>query len=486
LGQESPGKRSVSMRCKDLSASFKSAALAGLLAISLLTVAGCTVGPNFLPVKTSVPKTFAGPVPSVASQSDLNLSRWWASFDDPVLVSLVQRAIDANLDLKQAQSRIRQARAAGGIAMAGLGPLVNASGSYQRSRSNLSNASKGVTSNLYQTGFDAAWELDVFGGVRRGVEAANADIQTAEEGRNDVLVTLAAETAINYINLRGYQQQILIARKNLKAQQHSAELTRQRYQAGLAGALDTANADAQAATTAAEIPVLESSAQQAIYSLSLLVAREPGALVAELSAPSSIPAAPPAVPVGLPAQLLRRRPDIRSAEAAIHGATARIGVATADLFPKFTLSGSAGFQNNEVNSWLDWANRFWSFGPSASWQIFDTGKTRANIELTKALQEQAFISYRQTVLTALQEVDNALIASAKERDHHQAISKAVAANRKAVYLATQLYTNGQTDFLNVLLAQRALYASEDALVQSTRSLSTDIVALYKALGGGWQ
>jgi NodT family efflux transporter outer membrane factor (OMF) lipoprotein len=232
--------------------------------------------------------------------------------------------------------------------------------------------------------------------------------------------------------------------------------------------------------------VLESLAQQAIYSLSLLVAREPGALLQELSTPAPIPAAPPSVPAGVPSELLRRRPDIRGAEAQIHAATARIGVATADLFPKFTLSGSAGYQNNDFNSWLNWANRFWSFGPSVNWQIFDTGRTLSNIELTKALQEQSFISYQQTVLTALQEVDSALISSVKERDHYQALSDAVAANRKSVSLATQLYKYGQTDFLQVLLAQRSLYASEDALVQSTRTVSTNIVALYKALGGGWE
>jgi NodT family efflux transporter outer membrane factor (OMF) lipoprotein len=421
------------------------------------------------------------------------MAHWWAAFDDPVLVSLVERAFASNLDLKLAESRIRQARAARGVSVSGLGPAVNVGSSFRRSLSSpggtlstKTNTSEGVISNLYQVGFDASWELDIFGGVRRGVEAADADLLSAVENRNAVLMTLAAETAINYINLRGYQQQIFIARKNLLIQQHSAELTRKIYLAGLTGALDTVNADAQAATTASLIPLLESSAQQAIYSLSLLLAREPGALLAELSEPASIPAAPPSVPAGVPSELLRRRPDIRSAEAQIHAATARIGVATADLFPKFTLSASAGFQNNDVNSWLNWDNRFWSFGPSVNWQIFDSGRTLSNIELSKALQDQSFISYRQTVLTALQEVDNALIASAKERDHYQALATAVAANRKAVSLATQLYTHGQTDFLRVLLAQRAQYASEDALVQSTRNVSTNIVALYKALGGGWE
>lgn len=480
------------MLCKDPSASFKSLSVFGLLLV-LVILTGCAVGPDYRPMQTPVPDSWASPVPETVPQPGVDMARWWAAFDDPILVSLIESAFASNLDLKLAESRIRQARAARGIAVSGLGPAVNAGGSFKRSLtspggtlSTKTNTSEGVISNLYLAGFDASWELDIFGGVRRGVEAADADILTTEEGRNDVLVTLAAETAVNYINLRGYQQQIVIARNNLQAQQRTAELTRKIYQAGLTGALDTVNADAQLAVTASQIPVLESLAQQAIYSLSLLVAREPGALLQELSSPAPIPAAPPSVPAGVPSELLRRRPDIRGAEAQIHAATARIGVATADLFPKFTLSGSAGYQNNDFNSWLSWANRFWSFGPSVNWQIFDTGRTLSNIELTKALQEQSFISYRQTVLTALQEVDSALIASVKERDHYQALSDAVAANRKSVSLATQLYKYGQTDFLQVLLAQRSLYASEDALVQSTRTVSTNIVALYKALGGGWE
>ena len=464
-----------------------------VLMFCLMTVAGCAVGPDYQPLETPVPDTWASPVPESVSRPGPDVARWWTAFDDPVLVSLVERVFASNLDLKLAESRIRQARAARGIAFAGLGPSVNAGGFFQRSLSSpggnpgsKTNASEGVISNLYQIGFDAAWELDIFGGVRRGVEAADADLLAAVEGRNGVLVTLAAETAMNYINLRGFQQQIRIAQNNLLAQQHNAELTRRKYLAGLTSALDTVNADAQAANTAAQIPVLESSAQQAIYSLALLIAREPGALLPELSTPSPIPATPPSVPAGVPSELLRRRPDIRSAEAGIHAATARIGVATADLFPKFTLSGSAGFQNNDINSWMNWSNRFWSFGPSVNWQIFNTGKTLSNIEQTKALQEQSFIFYQQTVLTALQEVDNALTASTKEREHYQALSNAVAANKKAVFLATELYTHGQTDFLNVLLAQRSLYASEDSLVQSTRTVSTNLVALYKALGGGWE
>ena len=459
----------------------------------ILFATGCAVGPDYHPIETPVPDDWAGPVPVTVSLQAGDAARWWTTFDDPVLVSLVERAIASNLDLKLAQARIREARAARGVAASGLGPTVDAGGSFQRSQSSpggtlgtKTNTTDGVLSSLFQAGFDASWELDVFGGVRRGVEAADADLLAAEENRNSVQVTLAAETAVNYINLRGYQQQIRIARNNLSAQEHNAELTRKKYQAGLSSALDSVNADALAASTAAQIPMLESSVWQAIYSLSVLIGREPGALVAELQEPSVIPAALTSVPVGIPSELLRRRPDIRRAEAQIHAATARIGVATANLFPKFTLSGAAGFQGNDFNSWLNWSNRFWSFGPSVNWQIFNTGKTLSSIELNAALQEQSMITYQQTVLTALQEVDNALVASVKEQAHYQALSTAVAANRKAVFLSTELYRHGQSDYLNVIIAQRSLYTSEDALVQSTRTLSMNLVALYKALGGGWE
>ena len=479
------------MSCKYPPASFKPVIVQGLLLICVVILTGCAVGPNYQPVQTSVPESWAGPVPG-AGQSVPDEIRWWAAFDDPVLSALVERAIGSNLDLKLASSRIRQARAARNIALSGFGPSVNAGGSFQRSQSSpgalggTAGGADGVISNQFQAGFDAAWELDIFGGIRRGAEAADADLLAAVEGSRGIFMTLAAEVAVNTIDLRAFQQRILIARRNLTAQQHSAELTRKRFLGGLVGGLDAANADAQAATTAAQIPVLEASAEQAIYRLSLLIGREPGALIPELSEASAIPAALPSVPVGVPSQLLRRRPDIRKAEAEIHAATARIGVATADLFPKVTLSGSAGFRNREFSSWMDWANRFWSFGPSVSWQVFNTGRTLSNIELKAAFQEQTLISYRQTVLSALQEVDNALIASAKERERRNALGDAVAASRKAVQLATQLYTMGQTDFLNVLQAQRSLYASEDSLVQSTRTVSTNIVALYKALGGGWE
>jgi NodT family efflux transporter outer membrane factor (OMF) lipoprotein len=454
---------------------------------------GCTVGPNYQPPNPHVPGTWSGPVAAEGNQpttvTEQDLIRWWTTFGDQVLTSLVERAVNSNLDLKQAEARILQARASRNIVTAGLWPAASVTGSFTRSESPVSatipGASGEVYSNLYTSNVDAAWELDIFGGVRRDVEAANADVQAAIEDRRSVLVTLVAEVALNYIDLRSFQQRIIIAEENLKAQKHSAELTRQRFQGGFVSALDVANADALVASTESQIPLLESSARQAIYSLSVLLNLEPSALLEELSPASIIPAAPPRVPVGIPSDLLRRRPDIRKAEAQLHAATANIGVATADLFPKLSLSASMGFESTQYNTWMNWVNHLWSFGPSVSWQVFDAGKIGANIELQKTLQEQSLLTYQQAVLTALQDVENALIASAKEQEYRSTLIEEVAANRKAVDLSIQLYTEGETDFLNVLEAQRSLYTSEDALVQSTHDVSANMVNLYKALGGGW-
>ena len=467
--------------------SLRSSVLTVGLALTILS--GCMVGPNFQRPRTTLPADWSEPAvePRPVTAAETELARWWTLFDDSTLVSLVDSAVQSNLDLKQAEARIRQARAARGLVAAGIGPTVDAAGAYQRSRTAgaANSQSGGVITNQYQTGFDAGWELDIFGGVRRAIEAADADLQAALEARRDVLVTLTAEVARNYIDLRTFQQRIAIARQNLAVQKHSADLTRQRFQGGFVGGLDVANADAQVSSTAAQIPLLESAVRQSIYSLSVLLGMYPAALLPELSPSEVTPPAPPSPPPGVPADLLRRRPDIRLAEAQIHAATARIGVATADLFPKFTIFGSAGLRSADFSSWFDWASRIWSWGPSVSWNVFDMNRTRSNIELQNALQDQSFITYRQTVLNALQEVETALIASGKEEEHRRALVEAVGANRKAVDLATMLYTQGHTDFLNVLNAQRSLYASEDALVQSTGSVSTNLVALFKALGGGW-
>jgi NodT family efflux transporter outer membrane factor (OMF) lipoprotein len=458
-----------------------------MLLFCLLAITGCTAGPDYHPQDANTPLAWTGTTtPIKATSAYADLIQWWTGFNDPNLTSLVERAINTNLDLRQAETRIRQARAVRSIAAGGLWPTVDASGSYTRGRIPVLGNPDVPTRNLFQTGLDAVWEIDIFGGTRRSIEAADADVQFAEEDHRDVLVTLVSEVSLNYIELRGFQQEIVIAQNNLSAQRQTAELTRKRFQGGLVGNLDVANADAQVATTASQIPQMEAAAQQAIYNLSVLLGLEPTALLKELSPTNSIPATPSEVPIGIPSEVLRRRSDIRRAEAQIHSATARIGVTTADLFPKFSLTGSVNFQNDQLHGLINWKDRFWTVGPAVDWQIFSAGRVRSNIELQKALRDETVLAYQKTVINALADVENALVAYAKEHERHKALIDAVTANRKAVELATQLYTLGQADFLNVLETQRSLFVSEDSLVQSTRNLSTDLVALYKALGGGWE
>ncbi|MGA2173170.1 MAG: efflux transporter outer membrane subunit [Sedimentisphaerales bacterium] len=461
---------------------YKTKTILLLTLCTCLLQSGCMVGPDYKAPEPNAPAKWAGQAgPQGAESPEKILLQWWTEFNDPNLTSLIERAMQSNLDLKLAEERIRQARATLGVVEAPFWPTADVTASYTRNRAG---GPVPTTSNLFMTGLDAVWELDIFGGTRRSIEAAKADIQASIEDRRDVLVTLASEVALNYVQLRGFQQEIVIAQNNLQAQRQSAEVVRKRYEGGFVSALDVANADAQVATTLSQIPVLETSAQQAIFNLSVLLGREPAALLEELSPPSSIPVTPPEVPTGLPSEMLRRRPDIRRAEAQIHSATAQIGVATADLFPKFNLAGSVSLQADKPSQ-LRWSQRAWSFGPSVDWQIFAAGRVWSNIEVQKSLQQQALLDYKKTVLTALQDVENALVAYDKEHQRNSALIDAVSANLKAVELSTELYAEGQTEFLSVLVAQGSLYSSEEALVQSTRNLSTDLVALYKALGGGW-
>ncbi len=469
-------------------------------ASAFLFLAACTVGPNYEQPRYAVsPGWKEGQQSGVVSQP-AELSRWWSAFNDPMLNSLVERAIQSNLDLRVAQARIREARAARAVTASGAWPAFDSSAGYSRSRTSANTFSSGAPGggssapigggdlerDLFKTGFDASWEIDVFGGVRRKVEAADAIIEASMEERRDVLVSVLGDVAKSYIDLRGFQRRLDVAHANLKAQQETLELTKVRFEAGLASDLDVARAESQVSATAALIPSLEGFLKQAAYRLDVLLGSQPGLLWEELSKEAHIPGLPPEVLIGLPSELLRRRPDIRRAERQLAAATAEIGAATADLFPKFTLTGIVGLQSINAGDWITAGSRFWSVGPTMTWRLFDAGKIRANIEVRNAQHEQALHRYEKTVLTALQEVESALVRYAKEQARHQSLVAAVAANRRAVEMANELYVRGINDFLNVLDAQRSLYVSENDLSESEANMATNLVALYKALGGGWE
>jgi outer membrane protein, multidrug efflux system len=436
----------------------------------------------------SLPDSYRQQDGTAGISTDAAVGKWWETLHDPELTALVQRAVEANLDLKIASSRILEARAARGVARADLLPTVESNSSVQRLRGTPGPAGllTPFESNFIQHGFDASWELDLFGGRRKALEAATADVAAIAEVRRDTLVTLAAEVGRNYSELRGLQRRLDITSRNIKLQQDSLELTRVRAEAGLGTQLDVERQAAQLESTRALVPSLEAAEMQAIHRLGVLLGDEPGALLSELRQSKPLPPAPPVVPVGLPADLLRRRPDIRAAEARVSAETARVGVARSDLFPKIMLTGAAGRQGSGPGGLTLGAGNFFALGPAIRLPIFTGGRIRANIEAQKQRLEQGMTEYRNVVLHSLEETENALVAYGHEQDRRERLMAAVAASRQATELANELYTRGLSDFLSVLDAQRQQLAAEDDLARSDTAVITDLIALYKSLGGGWQ
>jgi NodT family efflux transporter outer membrane factor (OMF) lipoprotein len=328
--------------------------------------------------------------------------------------------------------------------------------------------------------------LDVFGGTRRQLESDDAAIEAARENIYNAQVTLASEVALDYFQVRSAQEQIAIAQTNLQSEVHTADVTRLKGSAGFVSALDEANADAEVATTAATIPPLQITIQQNIFALSILLARPPADLLEDLSRPGAVPLTPPEVPVGLPSDLLRRRPDIRAAEANLHQAAALIGVAVADFYPQFSLTGSLNYQSSLARDLFAGPNGVYSGGPQVNWPIFSGGSIISNLRLQKAATDAAYLTYQKTVLAALADVESNLVAFAKEWDHRKSLTEAVIKNRRALELSQQLYQAGAAEFLTVLVAERSLLASETALAQSRQLISSDLANIYRALGGGWE
>ena len=463
-----------------------------ITAICLALLTGCAVGPNYHQPNVSTPSGWASPLADGETNSPVNLAVWWRNFNDTNLDSLMATAVESNLTLHIAEAHVREARAERGVVAGGLWPSIGSSASYSRNRYGANSfpplAGFGVPLdyNLYNAGFDAAWELDIFGGTRRAVEAANAEIGAAEYNQRDVLVSLLAEVARDYISARAYQQRLAITRDNIQVQQEVLDLTSNRFQNGLNSDLDVQQATAVLTSTEAQVPSLETGFRENVYALAVLLAQPPGELLDEMSAAKPIPITPPTVPVGLPSDLLQRRPDVQSAERELAAATARIGVAKADYFPKFSLTGFTALESVSTSDWFDYASRAWSAGPTVQWELFEAGSIRANVRVQNARQEQALDAYQQTVLTALEDADSALTAYAKEQVRRESLAQSVEANRQALELSTQLYKSGLADFLRVLDSERSLYAAQDALVQSDQAVSVNLVQLYKALGGGWQ
>jgi NodT family efflux transporter outer membrane factor (OMF) lipoprotein len=494
--------------------------------------------PATQPTSTQPARQAAAVVPRVQP-----VDQWWAPLNDPMLDSLVSQAINQNFDLQVAAARVLQTRELRRVAAADLLPQLGSSGGYNYSGASRNSAKptsgiglkkqvasdaigtlgslaagggtagtgtsnplvtgliNGVTSklqkeltestrdrqsNMFQAGFDASWEIDFFGGIRRSVEAAQADIETSEQEFYSVALTLVSEVARNYIEARGYQKRIAVLNQNIDSQRSTLELTKVRFQAGLTSELDVAQAAAQLAGTQSTVPLLEILHKQAVHRLGVLLGRAPGELLEQMAAAAPIPAIPPEAPIGLPSELLRRRPDIRAAERTVAGQTARIGVAVADLYPRFSITGGFGTQTYDMQHFLDRNSMFWSIGPSFSWPIFQGGRLRANIKVQEAIQMQVLAQYRITILSALEDVENSLVSYRQDQIRYQSLTDAVDASRRAVDLSTERYRKGLADFLSVLESQRSLYVAEDEMISSETDVVADYIALNKSLGGGWQ
>ncbi len=437
---------------------------------------------------------------------------WWALFHDEELTSLESRVAAANFDVKVAALRLRESRAMLGVAEAAELPTLEGTAAYSRQQLSqkgiLSLEGNGVSTvptpntgggtatpntgifqpfNLFQSGFDATWEIDFWGHARRQIESAEAQATANAEAERDVLLRALAEVARDYVQLRGVQRNIEITERNRQNAEKSLALTKQRAEGGLTTDLDVANAAALVASIAAELPTLEAQRDDLIDAIALLLGQPPQSLTAELEGTKPIPPVPPRVPVGVPSELARRRPDIRQAEANLHAATADVGVAVSDFYPRITLTGSVAVQATQLKQFSTWGEATtWSFGPSLTLPIFEGGRLHRTLELRKAQQQEAAIGYQRAVLGALHEVDTALTDYAAQQHRRDALLVAVEQNRRALTLAEERYADGVADFLAVLDAQRNVLAAEQQETDSTTQIATNLVSLYKALGGGWQ
>ncbi|MCP4118807.1 MAG: efflux transporter outer membrane subunit [Desulfobacteraceae bacterium] len=457
-----------------------------MLWIPALVLAGCVaVGPDYSPPEIEEPVNWHSPLDDGLRGEAVDtglLAQWWTTLNDPQLTDFIQRALEGNLDLGQARARVRQARASRGIAAADRFPGLGLGASLKRSRAS-EDSGTGSERDLYQTGFDAGWELDLFGGIERGLEAADANLEASREALTHAWVTLAAEVARNYVDVRSYQARLAIARANLAAQQESFDMVQKKFQAGIVSALDLEQARYNLETTRANIPFLHTGLVRAQNRLAVLLGETPGSL--ELDQEVPIPVTPLEIAVGIPADLLRRRPDVRQAERELAARTARIGVATAKLYPSLSLTGSIGLEALSDRNLFRTGSTTYGLGPNFSWNIFNAGAVRQSIKVETALQEQALIHYEAVILLALEEVENALTGYAQEQVRRGALEKAAGAARAAADIAQNQYRAGLIDFQNVLEAQRSLLSLQDQLAQSREAVVVNLVSLYKALGGGW-
>ncbi|MGR8935938.1 MAG: efflux transporter outer membrane subunit [Gammaproteobacteria bacterium] len=448
---------------------------------------GCTIGPDYRETAPIVPKQWQAGQDAQAhlkQASPEDIKNWWKNFGDTQLDNLMAQALAGNLDIKIALARIDQARAERRATRAELFPSVDITTGAQRQDNPFPGFAPGIRYNLFELGFDALWEIDLFGRQQRRLEAATADLQGVQEQYRQSLVTLTSELARSYIEYCSLQNQLRITRSNLQAQRHTLKLTEKLFNEGVGTRHDIVRARAQTETTQARIPALEANSTAALRRLEALMGRQPGSLGVSLKDAAKVPAAPGRIILTSPADTIRRRPDLRAAERNLAAATALQGSAVAELFPKISLSTFLGFRNTDLEALF--RSAAFSYGTAANLlqPLLNFGRIRAAIDLADANQKEAFLAYEKAVLEALQETETAMTRYLKEEMRRLALDRAVADQRESVRLSQLRYQEGVISFLDVLDAQRALYLAEIELARSEAETSTNLIAVYKALGGG--
>ncbi|MGC9964223.1 MAG: efflux transporter outer membrane subunit [Syntrophobacteraceae bacterium] len=463
----------------------KAASSAALFSVFLIFCGCIKVGPDYkVPVSNTPAQWHMTGDPTFTSDKMCSCD-WWTVFDDPLLSRLVVEAKACNLELKTAVARIKEARAKVGIAGSPFFPVLDSTGYLSRERNSANSTSFFGTDTRFNAGLNSSWEVDLFGRISRSVEAARADYQVSEEDYAYVMVSLYAEVARTYLDVRTVQARLGATEGNIASQQKVLELTQKRFSFGLATNLDVSQAENILATSEAQLPPLRELLTRSMNAVALLLGKPPGFFDDELGRPVPIPLPPPQAAVGIPADLVRRRPDIREAERRLAAETARIGVATSDLYPRLTLLGTLGFESTDAASWMSRGSVFYSLAPTLQWNIFHGGRILSQIAVQDALTEQALLQYQQIVLKALGEVENEMKAFVEARNRKEALERSVAASRRTLDLAIHLYKDGLKDFQNVLDAERTLFDSENQLAVAKGEIAVALVQLYKALGGGW-
>lgn len=465
---------------------------------SSLLLTGCLVGPNYEPPQMEIPCEWHTPTSEGINEASPDYVLWWKTLKDPILDSLIERAALQNLDMQAAAARIMEARAEKKSSIADLFPYLNGSVSYNHvyfSKDAILNSILSSTvptvpfkrnSDFFEAGFDAEWEIDLFGGLRREVRARQALLEKYEENLRDTWVSLTAEVARTYVELRGYQYRLAIIHNNIEAQSTSAHIIKDKLENGMASQLDMGRVEEQLYALQARQPLLELSKNKAIHRISILLGFPPGILYAELDPPKNLPELPYDKPIGIPSELLRRRPDIRKAERNLAADTEFIGSAVANLFPRLTLIGFIGQISTQLDTFTSSQSTAWFLSNALTFPILNAGKIVQEIKIREAKAQQSLIEYKKTVLLALEEAENAIAAFHNEMMRNYFLLKALQTNRETYKHARDLYDKGFQDYLSVTDAHRTLLASEDAYAQSKIDLLSHFVALYKALGGGWQ